>query len=83
MNGSTGPSGTGDGDRILDRLLTSTEGRGAIGSNPTQPNKRPDDDTTLTGLTPDELQTLAQKVYALMIDEVRLESERHGRTWLR
>jgi hypothetical protein len=80
MNSSTGPS---DGDRIVDRLLTSAEGRGAIGSNQTQPNTRPDDDTMLTGLTPDELQALAQKVYALLIDEVRLETERHGRTWLR
>jgi hypothetical protein len=34
-------------------------------------------------LTPCQIETLAQKVYALLLDELRIEAERHGRILMR
>ena len=39
---------------------------------------REDTDTMIQGLTPQQIQMLAQKVYDLMLDEVRIEVERNG-----
>lgn len=38
-----------------------------------------DTDTLIQGLTPEQIQILAQKVYDLLLDELRLEAERFGR----
>lgn len=38
-----------------------------------------DDDTSIQGLTPAQISVLAQKVYDLLLDELRIEAERHGR----
>jgi hypothetical protein len=40
-------------------------------------------DSVWQQLTPCQIQTLAQKVYALLLDELRIEAERHGRVLLR
>ena len=42
-----------------------------------------DTDGMIQGLTSGEIQMLAQKVYDLLLDELRLEAERHGRHGLR
>ena len=34
-------------------------------------------------LTPCQIETLAQKVYALLLDELRIEAERHGSVLMR
>jgi hypothetical protein len=44
---------------------------------------REDDDTLIQGLTPAQVHVLAQKVYDLLLDELRLEAERYGRSHLR
>ena len=41
--------------------------------------RQDDDDTSIQGLTPAQVSVLAQKVYDLLLDELRLEAERHGR----
>jgi hypothetical protein len=38
-----------------------------------------DTDTLIQGLTPEQIQILVQKVYDLMLDELRIEAERYGR----
>ena len=42
-----------------------------------------DDDNLIQGLTPAEINVLAQKVYDLFLDELRIEEERYGRRSLR
>jgi hypothetical protein len=42
-----------------------------------------DSDSLIQGLTPAQIQVLAQKVYDLLLDELRIEAERHGRGRLR
>lgn len=37
-----------------------------------------DDDHTIQGLTPDQIEILAQKVYDLLLEETRIEKDRHG-----
>lgn len=42
-----------------------------------------DSDSLIQGLTPAQIQVLAQKVYDLLLDELRIEAERRGRGGLR
>lgn len=42
-----------------------------------------DDDFLIQGLTPAEIDALAQKVYDLFLDELRIEQERYGGRGLR
>ena len=37
-----------------------------------------DNDSLIQGLTPEEIKVLAQKVYDLLLEEMRIELERHG-----
>jgi hypothetical protein len=63
-------------------LDTQSEGE-AILSDPMQAarsRRGQDSDALIQGLTPEELQLLAEKVYKLLQDEMRIEAERHGRT---
>lgn len=46
-------------------------------------NSQEDSDSFIQGLTPAQIQVLAQKVYDLLLDELRIEAERHGRRGLR
>lgn len=42
-----------------------------------------DDEFLIQGLTPLQIEVLAQKVYDLFLDELRIEAERYGRGRLR
>jgi hypothetical protein len=42
-----------------------------------------DDEHTVQGLSQVQIQVLAQKIYDLLLDEIRIEEERYGRTGLR
>lgn len=42
-----------------------------------------DDEYLIQGLTPLQIEALAQKVYDLFLDELRIEAERYGRGSLR
>lgn len=42
-----------------------------------------DDEFLIQGLTPLQIEALAQKVYDLFLDELRIEAERYGKGHLR
>ena len=42
-----------------------------------------DDEFLIQGLTPIQIEALAQKVYDLFLDELRIEAERYGKGSLR
>jgi hypothetical protein len=48
-----------------------------------RPPAEEDNDSSIQGLTNAEIRMLAQKVYDLLLDELRIEAERHGRGTLR
>jgi hypothetical protein len=47
------------------------------------PPAQDDNDLLIQGLTSAEITLLAQKIYDLMLDELRIEAERHGHRSLR
>jgi hypothetical protein len=55
-----------------------TETRGSESSNRHQSPQQQDSDGYVQGLTPEQIQVLAQKVYDLLLEELRIEQERHG-----
>ena len=50
---------------------------------PPAPPEQDDNDSLIQGLTPGQIQVLATKVYDLLLDEIRLETERMGRRNIR
>ena len=48
------------------------------GKSPSYRESQENDGFDPQGLTPEQITLLAQKVYALLLEEIRLESERHG-----
>ena len=62
---------------------TSTNSTGTRVNIHPAPAPQEDTDGLVQGLTPAEIRVLAQKVYDLLLDELRLEVERHGQRVLR
>jgi hypothetical protein len=50
-----------------------------LGTNEEKSHAYEDTDTLIQGLTPEQIQILAQKVYDMLLDELRIEAERLGR----
>lgn len=59
---------------MLDRPEIRSEMHTDVDSDPTETLE-----AMVQGLTPDQLKLLAHKVYALLLDELRLDIERAGR----
>ena len=60
-----------------------TDSTGSVANVHQSPASKEDTDGFIQGLTSAEIGVLAQKVYDLLLDELRLEAERHGRPSLR
>lgn len=74
--------------RSVSSLIKAWEARAQIESKDALRIRRArreqvDSETMIQGLTPAQITLLAQKVYDLMRDEMRIEAERHGRMDLR
>ena len=62
---------------------SATEISGSVVNVDRRPAPQEDTDALIQGLSPAEIQVLAQKVYDLLLDELRIEGERYGQRTLR
>ena len=75
-------SGTNNSGRGAS-LVAFWEGRMSSNDGSDTEQEEGQEDELVYNLSPNQLQALARKVYALMLDELRIEAERHGRTFTR